>query len=194
VFQAHEGAPPPSYLVPVHGAQDKTIQPFLARAYLVRMTSSILPAGTTAPDFTLRTTPDQDLSVTDLRGRPAILVFYPADWSPVCGDQLALYNELLEEFHRYDAQLVGISVDNTWSHVAYRQYRNLHFPLLSDFEPKGEVARRYGAYREKDGVAERALFVLDSNGVIAWSYRSPISVNPGADGILKALDELRVSA
>jgi peroxiredoxin len=130
------------------------------------------------------------LSLDELKGRPIILAFYPADWSPVCGDQLAVYNELLSEFRRHHAELVGISVDGVWCHEAYAQARHLHFPLLADFHPKGQVARSYGAYREDDGVCERALFVIDQNGVIAWSYRSPIAVNPGADGILEALEGL----
>jgi peroxiredoxin len=152
--------------------------------------SNILAAGTRAPDFRLRVTPDQDLSLNDLAGRPVILAFYPADWSPVCGDQVTLYNEILPEFHKHGAELVGISVDGAWCHQAFAKERRLHFPLLADFEPKGAVAKRYGAYREGDGVAERALFVLDRNGLIFWSYRSPIAVNPGADGILDALEKL----
>jgi len=149
----------------------------------------ILPAGTTAPDFTLHVTPDQTLSLSDLRGRPVVLAFYPADWSPVCGDQMALYNEVLPEFQKFGAELVGLSVDGPWCHAAFAENRHLHFPLLADFEPKGAVARKYGAYRPKDGITERALFVVDKNGVIAWSYCSPIAVNPGADGILQALED-----
>ena len=152
--------------------------------------SSILAAGTVAPDLTLRVTPDQNLTLSDLRGRPVILAFYPADWSPVCGDQMTLYNEILPEFHKHDAELLGISVDGAWCHAAFARDRHLHFPLLSDFEPKGEVARKYQAYRSGEGVAERALFVLDRQGTIAWSYCSPIAVNPGADGILDALEKL----
>lgn len=153
-----------------------------------------LPAGTAAPDFILPATPDQKVSLQDLRGRPAILAFYPADWSPVCGDQMALYNEILPEFHRAGAQLVGISVDGVWCHAAFAHDRKLHFPLLADFEPKGAVARRYGVYREADGIADRALFVLDANGIIRWSEVSPLGINPGADGILDALDKLAASA
>jgi peroxiredoxin len=123
-------------------------------------------------------------------GRPVILAFYPADWSPVCGDQMALYNEILPEFQKYNAELLGISVDGAWCHEAFAKDRNLHFPLLADFEPKGAVARSYGAYRKEDGFCERALFVIDSDGVITWSYCSPIAVNPGADGILDALERL----
>jgi peroxiredoxin len=152
--------------------------------------STTLQAGTAAPDFTLNVTPDQTLSLCELRGRRVVLVFYPADWSPVCGDQLSVYNEVLPEFRKHNAELLGISVDGVWCHAAYARDRKLHFPLLSDFEPKGEVARRYGAYRQKEGVSERALFVIDENGVIAWSYCSPIAVNPGADGILDALEEM----
>jgi peroxiredoxin len=154
----------------------------------------ILPAGTPAPDFALHTTPDQLVSLSDFRGRPVILAFYPADWSPVCGDQMALYNELLDEFARFDAELLGISVDGAWCHIAFAHERKLRFPLLSDFEPKGAVARLYGAYRGPDGTSERALFIIDAEGVICWSYCSPVGVNPGADGILRALEALKPEA
>jgi peroxiredoxin len=152
--------------------------------------SAILPPGTAAPEFTLHVTPDQTLSLSELRGRPVIMAFYPADWSPVCGDQMALYNEILPEFQKFNAELLGISVDGVWCHEAFAKDRRLHFPLLADFEPKGEVARKYGAYRGKEGVCERALFVIDKNGTITWSNVSPVAVNPGADGILQALEAL----
>jgi len=151
---------------------------------------TILPTGTPAPDFALNSAPDKTLRLSELRGSPVILVFYPADWSPVCGDQVALYNEILPEFHEYGAEILGISVDGAWCHAAYAKDRHLHFSLLADFEPKGEVARRFGVYRDKDGFAERALFVLDKEGVIRWSYVSPVGINPGADGILTALEAL----
>lgn len=146
-----------------------------------------LKPGTPAPEFSLHSTPDQSVSLSDLRGRPVVLVFYPADWSPVCSDQLGLYNELLPEFQEYSAQIIGISVDGIWCHLAFSKDRKLHTPLLADFEPKGAVARTYGVYNEKTGEAERALFVIDGEGIIRWSYVSPIGINPGADGIFKAL-------
>jgi peroxiredoxin len=149
-----------------------------------------LAPGASAPDFKLRSTPDQFVSLSDLRGAPVILAFYPADWSPVCGDQMALYNEVLPEFRRFKAALAGISVDGAWCHAAFARDRKLHFPLLADFEPKGDVARTYGVYRQQDGICERALFVIDQNGTIRWSYVSPLGVNPGADGILAALEAL----
>jgi peroxiredoxin len=152
--------------------------------------SRVLAAGVTAPDFALHVTPDQLLTLSDLKGSPVIIAFYPADWSPVCGDQMSLYNEILPEFRKHDAELLGISVDGAWCHAAFAQHRHLHFPLLADFEPKGAVAKKYGAYRNGEGVAERALFLLDKNGNIFWSYLSPVAVNPGADGILDALEEL----
>lgn len=151
---------------------------------------NIIRAGTPAPEFTLNATPDQALRLAELRGRPVILVFYPADWSPVCSDELALYNELLPEFRRYNASLVAVSVDGVWSHAAFARERNLHFPLLSDFEPKGAVSRAYGAYRAAEGTSERALFVIDASGIVRWSFCSPVGVNPGADGILEALESL----
>ena len=153
-------------------------------------TAGPLGPGTRAPEFTLHSTPDQTVSLRDFRGRPVILAFYPADWSPVCGDQMALYNEILPEFQRFGAELLGISVDGVWCHLAFAQSRRLHFPLLADFEPKGAVAQRYGVYREGDGTTERALFVLDGDGTVRWSYVAPIGVNPGADGILRALEAL----
>ena len=151
------------------------------------MTRALL-AGTTAPAFSLRTTPDQSVALANFQGRPVILAFYPADWSPVCGDQLTLYNELLPEFDRFGAALLGISVDGVWCHLAFARDRKLRFPLLADFEPKGAVARAYQAYDEKAGTCARALFVLDGSGVIRWSYVSPSGINPGADGILRALE------
>lgn len=152
--------------------------------------SNLLLPNTPAPDFTLHVTPDQTLSLSELRGRPVILAFYPADWSPVCGDEMSLFNEILPEFKKFNADLLGISVDGVWSHNAYAARQKLHFPLLSDYEPKGAVAKQYGAYREKEGFCERALFVIDKNGIITWSYLSPVAENPGADGILEALEKL----
>lgn len=151
---------------------------------------NLLPAGIAAPDFTLHVTPDQAVSLADFRGRPVVLAFYPADWSPVCGDQMALYNQVLPEFSKFGAEILGISVDGPWCHAAFSENRHLHFPLLADFEPKGAVARAYGAYRHAEGVCERALFVVDKEGIISWSYCSPVAINPGADGILDALEKL----
>jgi peroxiredoxin len=146
--------------------------------------------GSRAPDFELRSTPSQTVRLSEFHGRPVVLVFYPEDWSPVCTDQLALYQELMPEFRQHDAELLAISVDGIWSHLAFAKDRNLHFPLLADFEPKGEVARTYGVYRATDGTSERALFVIDANGIVRWSYLSPVGINPGADGILRALEAL----
>jgi peroxiredoxin len=149
-----------------------------------------LPAGIKAPDFTLPTTPDQKVSLSEFRGRNVILAFYPADWSPVCGDQLALYNELRDQFEDLNASLIGISVDGVWCHLAFGKDRSFHFTLLADFEPKGAVAKQYGVYREQDGITERALFVIDGDGIIRYSFVSPVGVNPGAAGILKTLQTL----
>jgi peroxiredoxin len=149
-----------------------------------------LAPGKKAPDFELPATPDQKISLEEFRGQPVILAFYPEDWSPVCSDQLALYQAVLPEFQRFNAALVGISVDGIWCHLAFAKDRNLHFPLLADFEPKGEVSRAYQVYRHGDGTSERALYVIDGEGMVRWSYVSPVGLNPGADGILSALEEL----
>lgn len=152
--------------------------------------SSTLEPGTRAPDFTLPSSTGERASLSDFRGQPVVLVFYPADWSPVCGDQLVLYNEVLPLFKDYSAQVLAVSVDGIWCHKAFAENRNLRFPLLADFEPKGAVARTYGVYDAEKGFAQRALFVIDAEGVIRWSYVSPTHINPGADGILKALESL----
>lgn len=150
----------------------------------------MLEKGTVAPDFELHATPDQKIKLSDFKGKNVILAFYPADWSPVCGDQMALYNEMLKFFSKHDAQMIGISVDSTWCHNAFQHDRKLHFPLLADFEPKGEVSKAYGVYDDEVGESKRALFVINKEGEVAWSYLSPTAVNPGADGILDALEEL----
>jgi peroxiredoxin len=152
--------------------------------------TSALESGTNAPDFDLYSTPDQSVGLADFRGHALIMAFYPADWSPVCTDQMALYSEILPEFRRLGADLVGISVDHAWCHLEFARQRHLGFPLLADFHPKADVARRYGVYDDSIGMAERALFIVDSEGTISWSYVSPIGVNPGADGILTALEAM----
>jgi peroxiredoxin len=153
----------------------------------------ILSKGTPAPDFELNATPDQKLKLTDFKGKRLILAFYPADWSPVCSDQMALYSATLKFFHKYNAEILGMSVDSKWCHMAFQQNRKIHFPLLADFEPKGSVSKDYGVYNEADGQSKRALFVIDEAGVIQWSYLSPDGINPGADGILDALEVMNSS-
>lgn len=150
----------------------------------------ILQKNTPAPAFELYTTPDQQLKLSDFKGKRLVLAFYPADWSPVCSDQMSLYNETLRLFHKYNAEVLGISVDSKWCHLAFGENRKIHFPLLADFEPKGAVSRLYGAYNEETGESRRALFVIDENGIIQWSHLSPDGINPGADGILDALEAM----
>lgn len=154
------------------------------------MSSTPLPPGTPAPVFTLPAGPGRQVSLEEFRGRPVVLAFYPADWSPVCGDQMALYSALRPEWDRLGAEVVGISVDGPWCHVAFSEARNLSLTLLADFEPKGAVSRAYGAYDHREGTSQRALFVIDRDGLIRWSYVSPAEVNPGADGILEELETL----
>lgn len=143
-----------------------------------------------APEFSLYATPDQKLSLTEFRGKKVVLAFYPADWSPVCGDQMTLYNETLSFFHKHNADVLGISVDGKWCHLAFVESIKLHFPLLSDFEPKGAVAKLYDVYDDVGGESQRALYIIDENGMIRWNYLSPVGINPGADGILEALEEM----
>lgn len=149
--------------------------------------------GTRAPAFSLPRSDHQISSLQDLRGRPAILVFYPGDWDPVSAQQLHLYQEYLPELHRFSAALLAISVDSVWSHLAFGRSLDLSIPLLSDFHPKGQVSRAYHVYREVDGRSGRALFVLDPDGFVWWSRIFPTNLNPGVHGILRALVSLQIT-
>jgi peroxiredoxin len=162
----------------------------LAAKKTLKAESSVLRPGKKAPNFSLNSTPDQKVSLNDFRGQPVILAFYPADWSPVCTDQLSLYAMVMPEFKKFNAELLAISVDNIWSHLAFAKDRKLNFPVLADFEPKGSISKKYGAYKEKIGESARALFVIDDKGIVRWSHLSPDGINPGADGILSALENL----
>jgi peroxiredoxin len=150
-----------------------------------------LPVGEKAPDFELKDTQGSPVRLSDLLkdGKPVILAFYPAAFSPVCGDEMSLYQEVRDEFERLNAKIVGISVDNYWSVAAFAKAKGITFPLLSDFHPKGAVAQKYGVMRD-DGIAERALFIIDPQGIIRYSYVSPILQNPGADRLLDELEKL----
>jgi peroxiredoxin len=151
-----------------------------------------LPVGTTAPDFTLADAHGRPVSLTDFRGSPVVLVFYPLDWSPTCSDQLSLYQSESEEFERLGARVVGISVDSIYSHGAWAAVRGISFPLLADFQPKGEVARRYGVYREHDGFSERALYIVDGDGVIRFAHVSPkLDQVPDIYELFRVLESLR---
>lgn len=150
----------------------------------------ILEAGKKAPEFTLINKDGKNVSLSTYAGKNIVLVFYPADWSPVCGDQISLYSEMTNLFDKNDAQLLGISVDGMWCHSAFIENRNLKIPLLSDFEPKGKISKLYGVYNEEYGISKRALFVIDKKGIIQWSKVYPNEENPGADVIFDALDEL----
>jgi peroxiredoxin len=147
----------------------------------------VIEAGEPAPDFTLPDQDGQQVSLSDFRGRTVVLVFYPADFSPVCTDQLTVYQDVLDEFERRDAQLLGISVDGAFCHKAFQAHLSLTIPLLADFHPKGEVAKAYGVWSESYGVATRALVIVGPDGRVGWTHRgSPLEV-PGADLILAAL-------
>jgi peroxiredoxin len=148
-----------------------------------------LETGAKAPDFELLATPDQKLSLSEFSG-PVVLIFYPADWSPVCSDELSVFSAAKRLFDAKGAQLLGISVDGPWCHEAFKEQRNVGFPLLADAHPAGEVARAYGVFREHDGTSERALFVIDGDRNVAWSEVSPLGINPGADGALRAVEAL----
>jgi peroxiredoxin len=150
-----------------------------------------LPTGIPAPDFALPDANGKIVRLSDYRGQPVVLVFYPLDWSPGCSQQLDLYQGEFEEFERRGAQLLAISVDSLYSHGAWAAVRGLTFPLLADFNPKGEVARRYGVYRDGDGFSERAIYVVDADGMIRWSHVSPqLHHVPDINTLFDALDEV----
>jgi peroxiredoxin len=149
----------------------------------------MIEPGSSAPDFTL---PDQDgreVSLADFRGRTLVLVFYPADFSPTCTDQLNLYQEVLPQLEEQGAALVGISVDGAYCHKAFQAHLNITIPLLADFHPKGAVARAYGLWSEEYGVARRGLVMVGPDGTVVWSYIGPPLEVPGANLIFDALDQ-----
>jgi len=149
----------------------------------------MIEPGTPAPDFTLSDQDGGEVALSDLRGQTSVLVFYPLDFSPVCTDQLNVYQEVLGELEERGAKLYGISVDSAYAHKAFAAQGNLTMPLLSDFHPKGEVAKRYGVFNEERGVARRALVMIDPEGVVKWSYVSPSPLEiPGANLIFDALE------
>ena len=150
-----------------------------------------LPPGTEAPPFALRDPSGALVRLEDFRGRPLVIVFYPLDWSPGCSQQLDLYQQELDEFRRRGAELVAISVDSLYSHGAWAAVRQITFPLLADFHPKGEVARAYSVWREPDGFSERALYVVDPDGTIASSQVTPyVHHVPDIYELFDALDEV----
>jgi peroxiredoxin len=150
-----------------------------------------LPPGTPAPDFALQDASGQTVGLGDYRGQPTVLVFYPLDWSPGCSQQLDLYQQEIDEFERRRARVVGISVDSLYSHGAWAAVRGIEFPLLADFHPKGDAARRYHVYREEDGFSERALYVVDGDGIIRYSHVSPFLHHvPDIYELFAALDAL----
>lgn len=151
--------------------------------------SPLIP-GTAAPAFTLPRSSHASVSLVDVRGRRAILVFYPADWEPVSQEQLALYQDYLAEFALLGGSLLAVSTDHVWSHAAFARSAGINYPLLADAHPQGAVSRAYGAYEEQTGASSRTLFVLDEQGVIRWSKTYPAGVNPGVDGILSALEAM----
>lgn len=150
-----------------------------------------LPVGTRAPDLTLPDPDGRPVSLADFRGQTVVLVFYPLDWSPTCSDQLSLYQAERAEFDRYGVRLLGVSVDSIYSHGAWAAVRGLTFPLLADFEPKGEMAKRFEVWRPLDGFSERALYVIDKDGVIRYSHVSPtLNQVPDVYELYRVLDEL----
>jgi peroxiredoxin len=148
----------------------------------------MIAAGEPAPDFTLRDQDGEEVSLADFKGRKVLLVFYPADFSPVCGDQFSIYQEVKPEIAEKGVELVGVSVDGPFAHKAFQEKLGIDTTLLSDFEPKGEVARAYGSYLDGVGTANRTLVLVDESGTVAWTYESPNPGEfPGANVIFDAL-------
>jgi peroxiredoxin len=154
----------------------------------------MIEPGTPAPDFSLRDQDGKEVSLHDLSGQTTVLVFYPADFSPVCTDQLNVYQEVLGELEQAGVSLYGVSVDSAFCHKAFQRHLGITIPLLADFHPKGEVARRYGVYSDEYGVAGRALVMIGPDGTVEWSHRSPSPLEiPGANLIFDALAKRRAA-
>ncbi len=158
----------------------------------------IIPKGKEAPDFaaaigdgSLEMTSKNTFQLSKKRGKNIILAFYPADWSAVCSNQIAIYSQLIPTFADYNAEVYGISVDGSFCHAAFKEHHNMKINLLCDFEPKGIISKLYGVYNNKYGVSERALYVIDAKGIIQYSYLSPMGENPGAKEILETLKKIQ---
>jgi peroxiredoxin len=148
----------------------------------------LIAAGTPAPDFKVRDHSGRDVSLADFQGRKLVLAFYPLDFSPACSDQLSIYQEVLGEIEAHEAQLAGVSVDSSWCHRAFRKHLGLSFPLLADFNPKGDMSRAFGAYLEDRGTSNRSLVLIDEAGTVRWVYEAPSTADiPGANLIFDAL-------
>jgi peroxiredoxin len=147
----------------------------------------VIAPGTAVPDFTLRREDGSEFTAADLDGQRTVLVFYPFAFSPVCTDQLGLYEDVLEEFAAQGATLRAISCDASPSQVAFREKLGVSIEQLSDFEPKGAVCRAFGVYHAA-GMAERALVLVGPDRVVEWSWvgENP-GVLPGANLIFDAL-------
>ncbi len=159
--------------------------------------NTLLNIGELAPNFSLpigngsiEQKPENLFTLNKHKGKNIILAFYPADFSSVCGSQIAMYNQLLPTFAEYNAEIFGISVDGIFCHKAFKNQYKMDITLLSDFEPKGAVSKKYGAYNTDFGFSERVLYVLDKDGKIHYSYKSPMQENPGASGILQTLKKI----
>ncbi len=148
----------------------------------------MIEAGAKAPDFTLRNQDGEKVGLSEFRGQKVLLVFYPKDFSPVCSDQLSIYQEVLGEIEAKNTRVLGVSIDHTWAHRAFKDKLGLSIPLLADFNPRGEVASSYGAYSEQRGCTNRSLVLIDEEGVVEWVHESPSPLEiPGANLIFDAL-------
>jgi peroxiredoxin len=154
----------------------------------------MIEAGQPAPPFQLRDQDGKKVTLDDLKGQTSVLVFYPLDFSPVCTDQLGVYQEILPELEQQGVKLYGVSVDSAFAHKAFQEHLGITIPLLADFHPKGEMASRYGVYNEERGTTYRALVMIDPDGIVRWSYQasSPLEI-PGANLIFDALDQQRAA-
>jgi peroxiredoxin len=152
----------------------------------------LISAGEKAPDFSLPNHEGKPVSLSDFRGQRVLLVFYPSDFSPVCSDQLSIYQEVKPSLDDAGLQVLGVSIDHSWAHRAFRKHLNVEFTLLADFHPKGEVARLYGAYLDEYGTSNRSLVLIDEDGIVKWVHESPTPLEiPGANLIFDAIADGR---
>jgi peroxiredoxin len=150
----------------------------------------VIAVGEKAPDFSLPNHKGEQVSLSDFRGRKVLLVFYPSDFSPVCSDQLSVYQEVKPSLDAAGLEVLGVSIDHSWAHRAFRKQLNVDFTLLADFHPKGQVAELYGAYLADYGTSNRSLVLIDEEGIVEWVHESPTPLEiPGANLIFDALDD-----
>jgi mycoredoxin-dependent peroxiredoxin len=151
-----------------------------------------ISVGQPAPDFTLKDQHQKDVKLSDFKSKKnVVLVFYPLDWSPTCTNEHACFVNDMKKFETLDAEVLGVSVDSVWSHKAYAEKMGIRYSLLADFQPRGGMAEKYGAYLPEKGITGRAIVIVNKDGKVAWAKNYDIPVVPDLNEVASALQQVK---